>query len=72
MLSVSCTYHHPTVNIASMWMHATMESLLSWNKKNPEGEWKACAFFSRKLEGKDGKGQRAWSTREQENYALVC
>ena len=40
-------------------------------QQNPEGEWKPCAFFSRKLEGKDGKGQRAWSTREQETYALV-
>ena len=40
-------------------------------QQNPEGEWRPCAFFSRKLEGKDGKGQRAWSTREQETYALV-
>jgi hypothetical protein len=40
-------------------------------QQNPEGEWMPCAFFSRKLEGKDGKGQRAWSTREQETYALV-
>ena len=40
-------------------------------QKNPGGEWKPCAFFSRKLEGKDRKGQRAWSTREQETYALV-
>ena len=37
MLSVSCTYHHPTVNIASMWMHATMKSVLSWNNKTPKG-----------------------------------
>ena len=28
----------------------------------PTGEWKPCAFFSRKLEGKDEMGQRAWST----------
>ena len=40
-------------------------------QQNPEGEWKRCAFFSRRLEGKDGKGQRAWSTCEQETYALV-
>ena len=40
-------------------------------QQNPEGEWKPCAFFSRKLEGKDLKGQRAWSTHEQETYALV-
>ena len=40
-------------------------------QQNPEGEWKPSAFFSRKLEGKDGKGQRAWSTRKQDTYALV-
>ena len=40
-------------------------------QRNREGEWKPCAFFSRKLEGKDAKGQSAWSTREQETYALV-
>ena len=34
-------------------------------QQNPEGQWKPCAFFSRKLEVKDGKGERAWSTREQ-------
>ena len=71
MLSVSCTYHQPTVNIASMWMHATMKSVLSLNNNNPRGEWKPCAFFRRKFEGKDGRGQRAWSSREQEIYALV-
>ena len=40
-------------------------------QQNHEGESKPCAFFSCKIEGKDGKGQRAWSTREQETYALV-
>ena len=40
-------------------------------QQNPDGEPKPCAFFSRKLEGKDGKGHRAWSTRKQETYALV-
>ena len=40
-------------------------------QQNLEGDWKPCAFFSRKLEGKDGKEQGAWSTREQETYALV-
>ena len=34
-------------------------------QQNPEGEWKACAFCCLKLEGKDGKGQRAWSTRKR-------
>ena len=40
-------------------------------QQNPEGEWKPGVFFSRQLEGKDGKGQRAWATREQETFALV-
>ena len=40
-------------------------------QQNPERDWKPCVFLSRKLEGKDGKGQRAWSSREQETYALV-
>ena len=40
-------------------------------QQNPEGEWKPCTFFGRKLEFKDGKGKKAWSPREQETYALV-
>ena len=40
-------------------------------QQNPEGEWKPCAFFRSKLESKEGKGQRACSTHEQETYALV-
>ena len=40
-------------------------------QQNPKGEWKPCAFFSGKIEGKDGSGQRASSTREKETYALV-
>ena len=40
-------------------------------QQNIEGEWKPCTLFSRKLEGKEWKGQRAWSTREQETYELV-
>ena len=54
-----------------MWMHATMESVLSWNNKTPKGSGSLALNFSRKLEGKDGKGERAWSTREQETDALV-
>ena len=71
MLSGNCTYHHPTVNLrihldaCDHGVGAVLE------QQNLEGEWKPCAFFSRKLEGKDGKGQRAWSTRQQETYALV-
>ena len=30
-----------------------------------------CAFFSQKLEGKPGQGQRGWCVREQETYAIV-
>ena len=40
-------------------------------QQNPEGEWKPCPLFSRKLEGKDGNGQRALTTRKQETYAVV-
>ena len=40
-------------------------------QQNPEGEWTPYAFCSRKLGGKDGKGQRAWTTPEQKTYALV-
>ena len=38
---------------------------------NPDSGWKPCTFLSCRLEGKDGEGQTAWSTREQETYALV-
>ena len=37
-----------------------------------EGKERPVAFYSKKLQGKDGLGQRAWSVREQETYALVC
>ena len=30
-----------------------------------------CAFFSRKPEGDEGKGQQRWYVREQETYTLV-
>ena len=40
-------------------------------QKTPDGKWVPCAFFSRKLEGKPGQGQRGWSVREQETYAIV-
>ena len=46
-----------------------------------QGNWRPCAFFSRKLQGSvkydaDGNvlgymGQRAWSMREKETYCLV-
>ena len=37
-----------------------------------QGRERPVAFYSKKLQGKDGLGQRAWSVREQETYALVC
>ena len=36
-----------------------------------EGKERPVAFFSRKLSGKPGMGQRGWSVREQETYAIV-
>ena len=35
------------------------------------GNERPVAFFSRKLAGKPGKGQRIWSVREKETYAIV-
>ena len=35
-----------------------------------EGKERPSAFFSRKLSGKLGMGQRGWSVREQETYAI--
>ena len=40
-------------------------------QKTPDGKWVLCDFFSRKLEGKPGQGQRGWSVREQRTYAIV-
>ena len=48
-----------------------MESVLSWNNKILKGSGSLALFFNRKFEDLDGKGQRAWSTREQEAYGLV-
>ena len=36
-----------------------------------EGRERPVAFFSRKLVGAPGKGQRLWSVREKETYAIV-
>ena len=35
------------------------------------GDYRPVAFFSHKLQGRDYLGQRAWSTREKETYALI-
>ena len=40
-------------------------------QRTPHGKWVRCAFFSRKLQGKPGQGQRGWTLREQETYAIV-
>ena len=40
-------------------------------QKTPDRKWVLCAFFSQKLEGNCGQGQRGWSVREQETYAIV-
>ena len=36
------------------------------------GSLRPVAFFSRKLQGKEGYGQRGWSIREKETYAIVA
>ena len=36
-----------------------------------EGKERPVAFFSQKLWGKPGMGQRGWSVREQQTYAIV-
>ena len=36
------------------------------------GSLRPVAFFSRKLQGKEGYGQRGWSIREEETYAIVA
>ena len=41
------------------------------SQHNPAGELRPVAFFSRKLQGEDGKGQVRWSIREKETYAIV-
>ena len=55
MLSVSCAYHQPTVNIASMWMHATIKSLLSWNNKTPKGSGSLALFLAASLKARMGR-----------------
>ena len=46
-----------------------MGAILS--KLDAEGQQCPVAFFSLKLAGKPGMGQRGWSVREQETYAIV-
>ena len=41
------------------------------SQHNCAGELRPVAFFSRKLQGDDGKGQVRWSIREKETYAIV-
>ena len=52
-----------------------------WEQKDDQGTWRPCAFLSRKIQGSvkhdagrnvlGNMGQRAWSVREKETYALV-
>ena len=48
--------------------HAVGASL---EQADGNGDYRPVAFFSRKLQGRDNLGQRAWSTREKETYALI-
>jgi hypothetical protein len=41
------------------------------SQHNAANELRPVAFFSRKLQGDDGKGQVKWSIREKETYAIV-
>jgi len=41
------------------------------SQQNDVGELRPVAFFSRKLQGDEGKGQAKWSIREKETYAIV-
>ena len=41
------------------------------SQHNAQGELRPVAFFSRKLQGENGKGQVRWSIREKETYAIV-
>ena len=41
------------------------------SQHNAQGELRPVAFFSRKLQGDNGKGQLKWSIREKETYAIV-
>ena len=42
------------------------------SQHDKEGLLRPVAFFSRKLQGKGIQGQRGWSVREKETYALVA
>ena len=41
-------------------------------QEDSKGQLRPVAFFSRKLQGKNGFGQIGWSTREKETYALIA
>ena len=40
-------------------------------QEDDQGQERPVAFFSRKLQGKPGQGQRGWSVRDKETYAIV-
>ena len=52
MLSLNCTHHHPTVIIASRWIDATMESVLSWNNKTRKGSGSLALFSAASLKAR--------------------
>ena len=41
------------------------------SQHNAQNELRPVAFFSRKLQSTNGKGQAAWSVRDKETYAIV-
>ena len=43
----------------------------SLEQEDDQGNFRPVAFFSRKLQGKDNLGKHAWSTLEEETYALI-
>ena len=47
-------HHHPTLNVASMSMHATMELVLSWNKETLKGSGNPAFFLAASLKARMG------------------
>ena len=59
--------HQPDMNAPSTYtVGGVLEQLWS------AGSLRPVAFFSRKLQGKEGYGQRGWSIREKETYTIVA
>jgi hypothetical protein len=60
--------HHPpaTVDASGYAVGAELSQEDAFGNERP------VAFFSRKLTGKEGLGQRGWAVREQETYGLIA